>query len=144
MKIPRKSRADRRRRVFLKSRLKTPRARDLYRSLISRRKDPDALVEAHALKITELVVLAEEARAKAAELLGKVAADKESIAAFTAMVNAVTRAEGTSRRAMVDFEKGAAAAAEPDPDEWGRIQDEADRLAEERRLANLAKRETEQ
>ena len=36
MNIPRNSRADRRRRVFLKSRLKTPRARDLYRSLISR------------------------------------------------------------------------------------------------------------
>lgn len=80
MKFPRNARADRRRRAFLKSRLKTPRARDLYRSLISRRKHPDAMTEAHALKIAELVVLAEEARAKAAELLGKVAADKESIA----------------------------------------------------------------
>ena len=77
MKFPRNARADRRRRAFLKSRLKTPRARDLYRSLISRRKHPDAMTEAHALKIAELVVLAEEARAKAAELLGKVAADKE-------------------------------------------------------------------
>ncbi len=34
---------------------------------------------------------------------------------------------------MVDFEKGAAAANEPDPDEWGRMKDEAERLAEERR-----------
>jgi hypothetical protein len=38
-------------------------------------------------------------------------------------------------RMRVELGKHAKAKAEPDPDEWGRIQDEADRIAEERRRA---------
>jgi hypothetical protein len=74
---------------------------------IGRREEPDALTEAHALKITELLVIAEAARAKAADLLSQVAVDKESISAITALVNAITRTEGTAKRAMAEFDKPA-------------------------------------
>jgi hypothetical protein len=79
------------------------RVRDLYRALVGRLAERDPVGEAQALKIAELTVLAEDARAKAGELVDQVAADKASIAAFATMVNAVTRAEGTARRAMIDF-----------------------------------------
>jgi hypothetical protein len=79
------------------------RVRDLFRSLVARLPERDPVAEAMALKIAELTVLAEEARAKAAELVDQVGADKASIAAFATMINAITRAEGTARRAMIDF-----------------------------------------
>lgn len=79
------------------------RVRDLFRSLVTRLAERDPVAEAQALKIAELTVLAEDARAKAAELVDKVAGDKASIAAFATMINAITRAEGTARRAMIDF-----------------------------------------
>jgi hypothetical protein len=107
MNRTRNARPDRRGHIFLKSRLKTPRVRDLYRSIIARRENPDAMVEAQALKIAELVVLAEAARARAAEMLGQAAADNGSVAGIASMINAVTRAEGTARRAMADFDKPA-------------------------------------
>jgi hypothetical protein len=88
------------------------RVRDLFRALVDRLPERDPVAEAQALKIAELTVLAEAARAKAAELVDQIAADKDSIRAFATMVNAVTRAEGTARRAMIDF-KGTVAAKPP-------------------------------
>jgi hypothetical protein len=89
------------------------RVRDLFRSLVARLPERDPVAEAQALRIAELTALAEAARAKAAELVDQVGADKASIAAFTTMVNAVTRAEGTSRRAMLDFKGSVAAKPKP-------------------------------
>jgi hypothetical protein len=83
------------------------RVRDLFRALVDRLPERDPVAEAQALKIAELITLAEEARAKAAELVDQVAADKDSIRAFATLTNAITRTEGTCRRAMIDF-KGSA------------------------------------
>lgn len=79
------------------------RVRDLFRELVARLAERDPVAEAQALKIAELIALAEEARAKAAEMVDVLAGDKDSIKAFAVMINAVTRAEGTARRAMIDF-----------------------------------------
>jgi hypothetical protein len=89
------------------------RVRDLYRALVERLPERDAVVEAQALKIAELMSLAEAARAKAADLVDQVAADKASISAFATMINAITRAEGTARRAMIDFKGNVAAKPKP-------------------------------
>lgn len=85
------------------------RVRDLFRALVDRLQERDPVAEAQALKIAELTVLAEAARAKAAELVDQIATDKDSIRAFATMANAITRTEGTARRAMIDF-KGTVAA----------------------------------
>jgi hypothetical protein len=85
------------------------RVRDLFRSLVARLPDRDPVAEAQALKIAELTVLAEAARATAADLVDQVTADKASISAFAVMINSITRTEGTTRRAMLDF-KGSVAA----------------------------------
>ena len=85
------------------------RVRDLFRALVDRLPERDPVAEAQALKIAELTVLAEAARAKAAELVDQIATDKDSIRAFATMANAITRTEGTARRAMIDF-KGTVAA----------------------------------
>jgi hypothetical protein len=89
------------------------RVRDLYRALVGNLPDRDPVAEAQALKIAELTALTEAARAKAAELVDQVAADKASIAAFATMINAITRAEGTARRAMIDFKGNVAAKPKP-------------------------------
>jgi hypothetical protein len=89
------------------------RVRDLFRSLVAHLPERDPVAEAQALKIAELTALAEVARAKAAELVDQVAADKASIAAFAVMINAITRAEGTARRAMIDFKGSVAAKPKP-------------------------------
>lgn len=79
------------------------RVRDLYLALVERLSDRDPVAEAQALKIAELVTLAEEARARAAEMVDGLGTDAVAVKAFATMINAVTRAEGTARRAMIDF-----------------------------------------
>jgi len=100
-------RSRRRRASFLKSRLTSGRVRDLFQALADRLPErDDQIAEAHALKIAELTDLAERARAKVAILVERIAGeDRASISAFAAVVNAITRAEGTCRRAQGDFDK---------------------------------------
>jgi hypothetical protein len=48
-------------------------------------------------------------------------------------IDDLVRLTNSLTRVRIELGKRAAAKNEPDPDEWGRIQDEADRLAGERR-----------
>jgi hypothetical protein len=50
-------------------------------------------------------------------------------------IEQLVRLTNSLTRIRIELRKRANAKAEPDPDEWGRIQDEADRLAEERKRA---------
>jgi hypothetical protein len=106
------------------------RVRDLYEGYLARvgPGPHDAIVEAAALRAAELATICEGLRARA-------------LAGENIDVNAITRLMSTLDRAERALVKGAAVA--DDPDEWGKMMDEIERRDEERRLANLANRETE-
>jgi hypothetical protein len=103
------------------------RIRQLYRSFISKLDPTNPEHQAMALTASELTVAAEEARARL--LAGDLAAEQPTV-----------RLENSARRARLDL-KGKAEAITDETDDWMKLQEEADHIAEERRNAE-ANRET--
>jgi hypothetical protein len=96
------------------------RIRQLYRQFISKldRNNPEH--QAMALTASELTVAAEAMRSRL--LAGDITAEGPTV-----------RLENSARRARADLRGKAELKAEEEADDWGAIQDEADRIAEERR-----------
>lgn len=121
---------ERRRAAFLRDRL-SPRVRDLFTDLMADRKETGAYLESQCLKVAELTVRAEDIRARLEAMLAAAKGnDDAAVRSLATLINAVTRLESTARRAAADLGK---IVPKPTDDDWGAIQDEADRLEQERR-----------
>jgi hypothetical protein len=111
--LPGNLRRERRRAAFLKKRL-TPCARDLFQGLVRQigRDRVDITIEAHCLKVAELMAACEALRAKTTE------------EPTPALVNSVTRLESTAARAGRALAKLAPPKSEADAfaEAWERAQ----------------------
>lgn len=97
----------RRRAAFLRKRL-SPRVRDVFQDLMADRPDAGAWLECQALKVAELAIRAEELRARL-ETMTAAPDDRDQVKSLATLINAVTRLEGTARRAAADLAKAAPA-----------------------------------
>jgi hypothetical protein len=97
----------RRRAAFLRKRL-SPRVRDVFQDLMADRSAAGAWLECQVLKTAELAVRAEELRARL-ETMSAAPEDLDQVRSLATLINAVTRLEGTARRAAADLAKAAPA-----------------------------------
>jgi hypothetical protein len=104
-----RSNEGRRRAEYLRKRL-SPRVRDVFHDLMANRRDAGAYLEIQALKVAELAIQAEELRARLGTMLAAdTPGDKDPVRSLATLINAVTRLEGTARRAAADLAKAAPA-----------------------------------